>query len=85
MAISLHALNGNTSETTLRIKVNVRGKEIILLIDTESTHNFLNMKTVEKLHCTREEDRPMQVCVTEGYKMLCTERYRKFEWTSQGH
>lgn len=68
MAISLHALNGNTSETTLRIKATVKGREIILLIDTGSTHNFLNSSTAEKLHCTLEEDKPMQVSVADGYK-----------------
>lgn len=56
-----------------------RGMEIIILIDIGSAHNFLNTKTVEYLHCVREEDRPMQVCVTDGYKMICTKRYKTFE------
>lgn len=85
MAISIHALNGNTSETTLRIKASVQGKQIIILIDTGSTHNFLNSDTASRLHCTKEVDKPMQVCVADGYKMICNERCKKFEWGTQGH
>lgn len=70
MEISIH---GNTSETTLRIKPVVGGKEVIILIHTCITHNFLNSKATEHLHCTKEIDKPIQVCVVDGYKMVCNE------------
>lgn len=83
--ISLHTLNSNTSETTLRIKVAVGGMEILILIDTGSTHNFLNSKTVEYLHFVTQEDKPMQVCVADGYRMIYKERCKTFEWVAQGN
>lgn len=69
----------NTSDTTIRVKVVVNSKEIVLLIDTSTTYNFLNSRIADLLHYTNIIDKPMQVSVVDDYKMICTEVCRDFE------
>lgn len=75
----------NTSDTTIRVKAVVNSKDIVLLIDTSTTYNFLNLRIADLLHYTKIIDKPMQMSVVDNYKMICTEVCRDFKWNVQGH
>ena len=42
MALSIHAVQGTNSSKTVRMVGNICGKEVIILIDSRSTHNFIS-------------------------------------------
>ena len=47
--ITLCALLGNTSTSTMRVVACINGKKAVVLIDTSSTHNFLNCDLAKSL------------------------------------
>ena len=47
--ITLYALLGSPSPGTMRIKGKINGHWVVILIDTSSTHNFLDAAIVSKL------------------------------------
>lgn len=74
MGISLHALHGNTSDTTLRL---------IILVDSGSTHNFLDIKAARQLGCTMEATTPLKVNVADGFKIESDAKCKNFEWSTR--
>ena len=53
--LSLHALEGTYNFQTMRLKGTVGRKRICILIDSGSTHNFLDAKMVGRLGCIMED------------------------------
>ncbi|KAL0446471.1 UNVERIFIED_CONTAM: hypothetical protein Slati_1775000 [Sesamum latifolium] len=49
--VLVHAMGGNTNSQTLRMNGNVNGKDIHILIDSESTHCFIDEKVIQVLGC----------------------------------
>lgn len=45
--ISLHALAGSLNPKTIRVVGRVGGQNVVILIDSRSTHNFLNLSIVK--------------------------------------
>uniref|UniRef100_A0A803MBH9 Ty3 transposon capsid-like protein domain-containing protein n=1 Tax=Chenopodium quinoa TaxID=63459 RepID=A0A803MBH9_CHEQI len=70
--ISVHALAGSNSFQTMRVKGVVNGKDLHILIDSGSTHNFVDMSIAAKLGCHLEQI-PFQsvsvAVVTEPYSV----------------
>ncbi|KAH6766795.1 hypothetical protein C2S52_017778 [Perilla frutescens var. hirtella] len=54
--------------------------EITVLIDTRSTHNFLDQMTSRRLDCNLECTNPLKVTVTNGEKLECNSRCPKLDW-----
>ena len=49
LTISCNALEGITTPQTLNIKGHIKKKNVIVLIDLGSTHNFIHCKVVKEL------------------------------------
>ena len=47
--ITIYALLGSPSPSTMRIKGRINGHWVVILIDTSSTHNFLDVAILSKL------------------------------------
>ena len=84
--ISVHAINGLASRgyKTMRVTVHVRRRPLHILIDSGSTHNFLDTKIAKKLGCRIEETCPMRVDVANGSSLGCTAMCKGLSWTLQG-
>ncbi|KAL5716153.1 hypothetical protein ACHQM5_017882 [Ranunculus cassubicifolius] len=52
VAISLKALAGNSTFQTLKLQGTIHDQPITMLVDSGSTHNFLDSNTAKKLGCT---------------------------------
>ncbi|KAF7138246.1 hypothetical protein RHSIM_Rhsim07G0137500 [Rhododendron simsii] len=67
----------------MRIQGNVEKKLIVILIDSESTHNFLSLEVVKRLgvHVTNTD--PLPVSVVDGTKMVSTTVCKGFHWEMQ--
>ncbi|KAG8658352.1 hypothetical protein MANES_03G138751v8 [Manihot esculenta] len=66
--ISLHALTGWSNSQTMRVLVKIGSTEMIVLIDSGSTHNFINGKMAESLRLLATAVMPNKVKVAnEGH------------------
>lgn len=61
--ISFHAILGKTSGTTMKLLGTIRGRQVIILIDSGSTHNFIAKKIVE------DADLPVQFIPAFGVQI----------------
>jgi hypothetical protein len=69
--ISLHVITGIRTEDTMQLQVIIQGSELVALLDTGSTHTFINQKIAE---CLGLEFRPcsgLTVAVANGDKVAC--------------
>lgn len=82
--VSMHEMNGIHDFRTMRVTVSVKGKAVQVLIDTGSTHNFLDRDTAKKLGCVMTSITPFNVSVADGNKVLSHHVCKKVEWKMQG-
>nr|GEY20097.1 hypothetical protein [Tanacetum cinerariifolium] len=82
--ISLHTLNGIQSYQTLRVIGMVGKTQIHILIDTGSTHNFIDTKVAKKVGCLVQNTCPLQVSVAGGKPLVSNNICPDFVWKLQG-
>lgn len=63
----------------------IEGHPIHILINSGSTHNFLDLALVSKLGCTVEQVEPQAVTVAGGSHIACQSKCPKFQWQMNGH
>ena len=71
--ISVHAINGIVSKgyKTIKVTVHMNKKPLHILIDSRSTHNFLDVEVVKKLECKTTSINPMRVDIANGSSLSC--------------
>ena len=69
--ISLDALEGTVGLNTLKVNGKINKTTVCILIDSSSTHNFLNTTIALKLQYQLTTIKPMIVQVANGEKMVC--------------
>ncbi|CAM8923904.1 unnamed protein product [Rhodiola kirilowii] len=69
--ISYHAMQGQFIPSTLRIEGTIQGKTVVVLIDSGSTHNFLQTRVAKHLNMSVEQSRYMNVTVGNGENLQC--------------
>ena len=72
---------GATGYKTMRVTVFVRKRLLHILVDSGSTHNFLDVNVVKKLGCKLEEVGPMRVDVANGSSLSCVAACKGLTWT----
>ncbi|OIS97937.1 hypothetical protein A4A49_01646 [Nicotiana attenuata] len=82
--IRVHAMNGLRDIRTMRVTVSVKGKAVQVLIDTGSTHNFLDLNTAKKLGCVLTAIAPFDVSVADGKKVKSNYICKKLMWKMKG-
>ncbi|OMP06305.1 Retroviral aspartyl protease [Corchorus olitorius] len=84
--ISAHALTGAVTEgyETMRVTVFVGKRHLHILIDSGSTHNFLDTNVAKKLGCKITQVKPMKVDVANGNSLACVAACKNLPWTLQG-
>ena len=83
--LSLHALEGTFNYQTMIMKGAVGKKIVCVLVDTGSTHNFIDAGVAIKLGCVREKVQELKVLAANGEELRCNEICRGFRWSMQGH
>ncbi|GJS00938.1 putative nucleotidyltransferase, ribonuclease H [Tanacetum coccineum] len=83
--ISIHALTGLPSYSTMRVQGSMGNRQLHILIDSGSTHNFLDCRLAKKLQCEVQDISLINVRVANGKKLSCTQRCLDFQWSMQGH
>ncbi|KAF8397183.1 hypothetical protein HHK36_016090 [Tetracentron sinense] len=64
--ISFHALTGSAAPQTMRVQGTIKHYPIVVLIDTGSTHNFINTKLAQRLGCRIQTGSELPVTVANG-------------------
>jgi len=70
--ISLNALEGVTGLNTLRVTGKVEKQPLVILVDSGSTHNFINNHVADRLHCNLTNIKALTVQVADDGIMACT-------------
>ena len=82
--ISLHALKGLTDNKIIKVEGKVKEGNLLILIDSGSTHSFLDKGTTKKLKCPLTGTQPLSVTVVNGSKVLSSSACPRFCWEMQG-
>ena len=69
--ISINAINGNQAKATLKIVGNVKKRKLTILIDSCSTHSFLDCDIARELNCEVLETTPWIVTIVDGGRLQC--------------
>ena len=64
--ISLKTIANIIQPQTLKLKGNIKNENVTVLIDTESTHNFLDIRVARKLKLFMHQVPYMKVMVLDG-------------------
>jgi len=81
--ISLHALKGITNNKIIKVEGKVKGCNLSILIDSESTHSFLDDSTTKKLKCQLTSTMPLSVTVANGNRVVSNSACLGFIWEMQ--
>ncbi|GJW13110.1 retrotransposable element Tf2 [Tanacetum coccineum] len=82
--ISLNAITGVYNYQTMRVMGYVKKSELHILVDSGSTHNFLNTKMARQLACNTKHTCPLQVSISGGRNLVSTTMCIDFTWSLQG-
>ena len=81
--ISLHAMAGVQAPKTMRIWVSLQGHSVIVLIDSRSTHNFINSQVTQHANLCPNSNGRLEVMVASGQQLVspgkCTQVYLKLQ------
>lgn len=83
--ISINAIAGTESADSMKVRALVQNKVMVILIDSGSSHSFVNANLVHTLGITPSKTCPMEVQVANGDKLVTDGVINSFEWWAQGH
>jgi hypothetical protein len=82
--ISLHALSGLAAYKTMRVLAKIGPYEIVVLIDSGSTHNFISEKVASLLQLPVIPTDSFNVRVANGRPLQCQGRFENVHISLQG-
>ncbi|OMO87253.1 Retroviral aspartyl protease [Corchorus olitorius] len=81
--ITLHALLGTAGPQTMKVIGKVKYQNVLILIDTGSTHNFFDANMAKRIACTLLPIKGLLVTVTNGEDFICKELCKALKWEVQ--
>lgn len=82
--ISIQAMDGSSQFQTMRVVGHHHKKQLHMLLDSGSTHNFIDATRARRLDCRVESITPLWVKVADGGRLKCDSMIRAFPWKMQG-
>lgn len=82
--LSLAAVTGQKSPNTLRIKGNIHGVPVVILLDTGSTHSFMNAGIAARVQAAIVTTATLSVTVANGEQILSQTVCQGMKWNMQG-
>ncbi|KAK5840281.1 hypothetical protein PVK06_009172 [Gossypium arboreum] len=82
LVLSLHALHGSQGNNIMRVVTTIG---FIILINSGSTHNFVDAKLVKTLNLSVEHSCKLKVIVSNEGVLLTQGHCKAVSWTSQGN
>lgn len=83
--LTANAMSGTTHAKSIKLRALVGNQVMLLLIDSGSSHTFIDQHLVDKLHCqTTPLSAPLKVKVANGQYMDCSSEVKDLEWWING-
>ncbi|OIT05665.1 hypothetical protein A4A49_61683, partial [Nicotiana attenuata] len=82
--VSMHAMTGLMDYRTMKLTGSVGAKAVHILIDTGSTHNFLDLNTAKRLGCALQAMPSFAVAVANGNMVYSKYMCKGFSSRMQG-
>ncbi|XP_010450099.1 PREDICTED: uncharacterized protein LOC104732259 [Camelina sativa] len=82
--ILVNAISGAYDCRTMRVKGSYGKQVLYILIESGSTHNFMDSKVAEKLKCVLKPASMAQVSVNDGKLLKVDASIDKFQWEFRG-
>ncbi|KAK8282543.1 hypothetical protein V6Z12_D08G034600 [Gossypium hirsutum] len=83
--ISLHALNGLQGHNTMRVAARVGSCVVVILVDSGSTHNFIDARLVNRLSLPVIHQEKLKVSVANGSHLFTIGLCQGVVWEVQSH
>jgi hypothetical protein len=83
--LSLNAIIGTQNNMVIHLGALVQNQVLSILIDSGSSHSFLNSSMVDKAQCALTPTNYMKVKVANGQTILSSHSVKAFSWWIQGH
>lgn len=83
--ISLNALCGSQSYNTIRLQGQVKNQKVSILVDSGSTHSFIDSKLVKQLGLVAEMVTALTVIVADGATKQVDTACKNLQYLVQGH
>lgn len=84
MAISQAAVAGSEAPSTFRLLGQIQKTPVLMLVDSGSSHCFVNQDIAAKLQGTERTIKPVQVKIANGGILTCNKEITDCEWWCQG-
>ena len=83
--LTANAISGTTHTKSIRLRALVGNQVMLLLVDSGSSHTFIDQQLVNKLKCNKTQlSKTLKVKVANGETMLCDTEVTGLEWWIQG-
>ncbi|CAL1413314.1 unnamed protein product [Linum trigynum] len=83
--VAMQALSSGKMTSSLVVQGRARKCRLLILVDTGSTHTFLNQAKVAELQCLVEAAPPLRVKLADGTVLMSHSVCKGFQWEMQGH
>lgn len=83
--ISLNAFMGVATYQTMRVRGQVNKNWLHILIDSDSTHNLLDLSTAKKLGCQIKKTCPLPIDIAGGKSITSEFKCKNFSWKLRIH
>jgi hypothetical protein len=83
--LSLNMVVGIDKAQTLKLRALAQNKIMLILVDSGSTHNFVNTAFVHKSGLRSVHIPPLEVKVASGETLVTNQSVPQLEWWTQGY
>ncbi|KZV57865.1 hypothetical protein F511_03434 [Dorcoceras hygrometricum] len=71
LELPLFSISGMTQPQTLKMRGQIKDEEVVVMIDSGASHNFVSRQMVERLGMKIDETVRFGVCLGDGTKVRC--------------
>ncbi|XP_073017749.1 uncharacterized protein [Primulina eburnea] len=79
LELPLYSVNGINHPQTLKMRARLAGREVVAMVDTGSSHNFVSKKLIAELGLVCDESIIFGVCLGDGCRVSCQGVCRELE------
>ncbi|OMO56790.1 hypothetical protein COLO4_35559 [Corchorus olitorius] len=78
--ISMHAIYGTSGYQTMRMNCTIKNQALIVLVDTGSTHNFINSAILKSTGLLVDTSSKIEVSVADGNTVITSGSCEQVQW-----
>ncbi|KAJ0668240.1 putative nucleotidyltransferase, Ribonuclease H [Helianthus annuus] len=83
--VSFHAITGTMHPQTLRLPGKIKNKDVVVLVDGGSTHNFIDQAWVDRFGFVVDRELTFEVVVANRERLSCPGRIKDLSIVIQGY